>query len=331
MKIRKPHYFDSFRCLASACPDSCCKEWDVDVDPQATAAYQALPGELGDRLRQVLRGGEDGWATMTIVDGRCPMWRADGLCQIQAQLGHDALCATCREFPRLTHDYGAFIEYGLELSCPEAARLILADSHPQWITEEIPGETPSISPALALLLESRQAAVSILLDPRFEVGQALAPLLLYGYAVQEALDWDEPVSFDPVQALTEVRSLAQPGDLAAILDLYKELEILTPQWRAMLDQPPCNAPWTPQHRALARYFIDRYWLQALSDRDLVGRVKFILTSCLVVRALGGDLAQTAQLYSKEIENDADNVNTLLDAAYTAPALADVQLLGLLLS
>ena len=28
-------------------------------------------------------------------------------------------------FPRLTHDYGDFAELGLELSCPEAAKLIL--------------------------------------------------------------------------------------------------------------------------------------------------------------------------------------------------------------
>ena len=35
MKISKPAYFDQFRCIASACPDSCCKEWEVDVDADA--------------------------------------------------------------------------------------------------------------------------------------------------------------------------------------------------------------------------------------------------------------------------------------------------------
>ena len=32
MQIAKTYYFDDFRCIASACPDSCCKEWDVLVD-----------------------------------------------------------------------------------------------------------------------------------------------------------------------------------------------------------------------------------------------------------------------------------------------------------
>ena len=90
MKITKPVYFDSFRCIAGACPDSCCKEWDVQVDDDAAAFYRALPGPLGDRLRQVLKD-EDGETVMTIIDRRCPMWRDDGLCEIQAQLGHDAL------------------------------------------------------------------------------------------------------------------------------------------------------------------------------------------------------------------------------------------------
>jgi hypothetical protein len=49
-----------------------------------------------------------------------------------------------------------------------------------------------------------------------------------------------------------------------------------------------------------------------------------------VRHLGGDLVQTAQLYDKEIENNIDNVEAILDGAYTSAALTDEKLLGLLL-
>lgn len=332
MDIRYPNYYNKFSCIAAACPDSCCKEWEVDVDPEAAAFYRALPGEFGENIRAVLRDGENGWASMSITaDRRCPMWRTDGLCAIQAELGHEALCHTCRDFPRLRHDYGDFVELGLELSCPEAARLILDSPAPEFVTETVPGgASPDYDPhTMALLLESRRAAAAIVGDEALTPGQALSVLLLYGYAVQEALDWNEPIHFSPAQALEEACSLAQPGSMAEILALYRELEILTPGWRALLDRNPQNGSWAPRHRALARYFVDRYWLQAISDGDLVGRVKFITVSCLVIRALGGDIIETAQLYSKEIENDADNVDTLLEAAYTSPALADVGLLGLL--
>ena len=38
---------------------------------------------------------------------------------------------------------------------------------------------------------------------------------------------------------------------------------------------------------------------------------------MMIKWLGGDVLVTAQRYSKEIENDADNVDALLDAAYTS--------------
>ena len=43
---------------------------------------------------------------------------------------------------------------------------------------------------------------------------------------------------------------------------------------------------------------------------------------------GGDPVETAQLFSKEIENDAENVDALLDGAYALPGLTDRNLLAL---
>ena len=330
MKITKPAYFDTFRCIAGACPDSCCKEWDVQVDEDAAAFYRALPGPLGDRLRAVLKD-EDGETVMTIIDRRCPMWRQDGLCRIQAELGHEALCKTCREFPRLTHDYGDFIEYGLELSCPEAARIILSAPADQ-ITAEVPGdiEAEYDEEAMEVLLRTRETARAILADTSRPVGQTLALLLLYGYQAQEELDGGEAAPLDLEASLDAARRFAADGDADAIAAFFKELEILTPQWAARLDAP-APGPWQRAHLTLARYFVDRYWLQAVSDYDLVSRVKLAIVSCLLIRHLGGDPAATAQSYSKEIENDADNVDALLDAAYTAPAFTDARLLSLLLA
>ena len=56
----------------------------------------------------------------------------------------------------------------------------------------------------------------------------------------------------------------------------------------------------------------------------------IVASCLLVRHLGEDLVETAQLYAKEIENNIDNVEAILEAAYTCPAFTDDKLLGMLL-
>lgn len=330
MKLIKPDYFDSFRCIAAACPDSCCKEWDVAVDPEKAAFYRSLPGPLGDRLRQVLYE-EDGDTYMAIENRRCPMWRDDGLCRIQAELGEAALCKTCREFPRLTHDYGDFMELGLELSCPEAARIILSNPAPAFVTYDVPGgEAPEYdAEAMAVLLRTREVMRQILADSSRSVPETLALALMYGYQAQAELDGEEEMPFDAESVLAEARQFAIFTDFEALLDFFRNLEILTDSWRVRLESPS-PAPWSNEYRLLARYFVDRYWLQSVSDYDLVSRVKLMVISCLSIRILGGDLTSTAQLYSKEIENSIDNIEAILDGAYTASAFTDQQLLGLLL-
>lgn len=329
MKLIKSPLYDQFRCLAGSCPDSCCQEWEVLVDDESAARYLALPGPLGDTLRQKLKQ-EDSQYYLTITDRRCPMWRADGLCDIQAQLGHDSLCQTCRDFPRLRHDYGDFVELGLELSCPEAARLILSSPPAAPIVTEIPGgEEPDYDPdTMSTLLRTRPVALEILEDR--PLPEALALLLLYSYSVQEELDGGEHAIFDASADLELAHRAAQFGDPQILRDFYMNLEILTPRWAALLQNPAPAAHWPEELRAMARYGVERYWLQAVSDYDLTARVKMVIAGCILVRDLGGDPVRTAQLYSKEIENSADNVDAILDAAYTSPAFTDVYLLGRLL-
>lgn len=332
MEVISPSYYQSFCCLASACPDSCCKDWAVQIDEASAQRYRMLPGELGNDLRKVMCE-EDGDIILALTkDGRCPMWRQDGLCRIQAQLGETALCLTCAQFPRIHHDFGDFVELGLELSCPEAARLILSARTCSTTSVQIPGgEPPEYDPlAMAILQRSRTQILEFLQNTTFTVGQALAVMLLYGYAVQDELYGSDSACFSPEAALAEAHSLAVPGSMDDLLEFYRELEILTPAWRELLSQPS-HTPWSEEHRALARYFVSRYWLQAVSDLDLISRVKLTICSCLVVKALGGDIYRTAQLYSKEIENDADNIVSILDGTYTSPALTDIKLLGLLLA
>jgi len=222
MEVRYPAYYYNFHCLASKCPDSCCKEWAVAVDPESAARYQALPGSLGDDLRSVMQM-EDGDTILRLTsDGRCPMWRQDGLCRIQAQLGEEALCYTCRQFPRLRHDYGDFVELGLELSCPEAARLIFSGADSLCSTAISGGESPEYdADAMSTLLRSRAEVLAFLKCRDFTVGQALAVILLYSYAVQEELDGGEVAVLSPAALLKEVQtgSLDEDGDLTYT---YKE-------------------------------------------------------------------------------------------------------------
>ena len=327
MVIRKPQYYDTFRCAAGACPDSCCHQWEVQVDADTAERYRSLSGPLGDDLREVLRT-EDGETFMTLREGKCPMWRSDGLCRIQAELGETALCRVCREFPRLRHDYGGFQELMLEMSCPEAAIWIFMDEV-GWVETEIPGgsEAEYDREAMDILLRTREKALSLLEENR-PVPEIFTLFLLYGYQAQGELDGEEETPFDPETALETAAQLARAADFGEILEFLAALELLNPAWGDHLRRGEFTLPGK-ECLPLLRYFAERYWLQAVSDLDLACRVKFMVVSCLVIRAMDGDFVTNAQRYSKEMENDPENVEALLDAAYSHRAFTDDKLLGLL--
>ncbi len=332
METYMPEYYRQFQCLAGACPDSCCYGWAVDIDEETANRYRMLPGALGDWLRQCLHQEE--WGTVLALEpnGRCPMWRPDGLCRIQAELGEEALSHVCRTFPRLRHDYGSFQELGLELSCPEAARLILGSDR-FFPTPELPQlcqEEDYDTGTMEILYRTRRELMAFIDGQALPIRETLAIALLYGYRVQEALDFGDTAQLDPEADLAAARECAWAGSGEDLLAFFREeLEILTPDWKARL-QGPVSRTIPEAVRPLLRYFLGRYYLQAVSDRDIVCRVKLSVVSCLVIALLGGDLRQTAQQYSKEIENDPDNVDALLDAVYSHRALCDANLLGLML-
>ena len=328
MELIYPSYYKTFSCIASHCPDSCCHEWDVQVDAASAARWRSMEGDLGDALRTYLYD-EDGETYLRNANGRCPMWRADGLCRIQAEQGHDALCQVCQQFPRLRHDYGDFVELGLELSCPEAARLIL-ERPPELVTETLPGgEEPEYDGEIMdILRRSRPAALALLEKDTYSVPQRLRLLLMLGYHVQAAIDGAELLPFDPDAALTEAAQFAGSPDADALAQVYRELEILTDRWQEKLDA--LTAPrWEEGLCRIAQYGVLRHWYQAVSDWDLSSRIKLLLSGCALLARLPGALRDNAQLWSKEIENSAVNLDALLDGAYTQPGLTDANLLSLL--
>ena len=319
--------YEQFRCIAEKCPDSCCQGWEVDVDETAAAYYRTLDGTLGERLRQVLKT-QDGASYMALENGRCPMWRQDGLCQIQAELDHDGLCQVCREYPRLYMDYGDFAEWGLELSCPEAARLLFQGIKAH--KTDIPGSEPAEydQEVMEILQKSREEILSFVESTELTIPKALSVVLLYAHQVQGAVDGGDYTALQPEHCLQAAAECAGAGEIQPVLDFFQNLEILTAAWKDRLAHPQWGS-WCPQLRYLAVYLIRRYWLQAVWDYDLVCRAKLVVIACILVNALGGDTEKTAQLFSKEIENDPDNREAILDGAYTAPAFTDANLLGLL--
>jgi len=131
----QPRYYGNFRCLADACPDTCCEGWRVGLDKKTYEKYQQCSDPVLQPAFQRLitinppSTSADQYATFTTSNARCT-FLSDGLCSIQNRLGEQYLGAACAAFPRVANLANSVVERSLDLSCPEAARLALVDPTP---------------------------------------------------------------------------------------------------------------------------------------------------------------------------------------------------------
>ena len=66
----RPDDYDAFRCIAGACPQTCCAAWEIVVDSDAQDAYLRLQHPLAEKLRRVMRVDADGDTYFAQTDGR---------------------------------------------------------------------------------------------------------------------------------------------------------------------------------------------------------------------------------------------------------------------
>ena len=140
MLLRIPDFYDSFHCIGGKCPDNCCIGWELDIDDDTYEYYRSVKGPFGERLRENMSGAEKSSESESVsfrlqVDGRCPFLNSENLCDICLELGPDALCRICTDYPRYSFEWGDTIEKSLTLSCPEAGRLLFLNDIPVHFKE----------------------------------------------------------------------------------------------------------------------------------------------------------------------------------------------------
>jgi lysine-N-methylase len=128
----EPSYYETFRCVGAVCEDTCCRGWRVPVDKETYQEYQACSDPvLGARLHALVtinptRVSDESYAEITLDASGCP-FLTEGLCEIHAALGEEYLSKNCATYPRVMCLVEGVLERSLDLSCPEAARLALAN------------------------------------------------------------------------------------------------------------------------------------------------------------------------------------------------------------
>lgn len=300
MKHYYPAYYHTFRCIAAACPDSCCQGWDVVIDGDTEDFYHSVEGDFGERLRASIYTDPDGDRVFHLAkEKKCPFWDTDKLCAIYKELGEEHLCLTCARFPRLSMDYGDFVEHSLALACPEAARLILMTDSAYDDFDEIT-ELPDTEDAaiLRFLRDARQAAAKIL-------------------TADEPLD----IRLQKLSRFSVDRQRMLTGEATGELTVYPaetfaQLEYINERSRERIVNAAKRQADLSQHETpltrLALYYLYRYLLGAVDTLDIMSPIRFLITCINVIANLSddGDLITAAQTYSKEVEQSYENMERL---------------------
>ena len=312
-----PSFYKKFKCIANLCEDSCCKDWDIDIDSRTEDFYKTVQGGLGDKLRQKLVTDDDGERVFKAENGRCPFWNRDMLCDIFIGIGEEHLSETCAKFPRVKVDYSGFRENLLSFACPEAARLMLAADDGAYADfGSAEAEADSDDSFMSFLLKARSRTAAMLLDREVPFEYRLADCLEFNAQVQAILNGEEPA---PLKS-------GEQNSSRFILDMHTEFEIMSERWREALNCILNNADaleirpdFALDFEKFALYYIYRYYLEAVNSGDVLYSMKRIVCAYIVTGWLDADFARKGyplprmrilQRYSKEVEHSYENTEAL---------------------
>lgn len=299
MKTFVPDYYPRFRCIADRCRHNCCIGWEIDIDEDTYRRYRKIRGSFAARLQEGIDHQADPPCFRLGEGERCVFLNDQGLCDIIATLGEDALCDICREHPRYRNAFSDRTEVGLGLCCEEACRLILEHPDPvRLICVEDDGGGEVLCEEEMEFLSLRERLMTMLQDRRVPFSARAAQ----------------------VSALCGLRPAQRtPAQWAAV---YRDLERMDTAWDAYLDRLAACTRWVTEDdrdtvwEQLAVYLLLRHTPDSLDDGLLAPRVAFCLHAVTLLRTLaqGMDmpaLRELCRLYSCEIEYSEENTEAII--------------------
>ena len=299
-------YVQSFSCLAGACPDTCCRDWEIDLDEAAKMRYRRIPGALGEELRAAMAEGGD---CFRLKGACCPFLNEEGLCRIQLSFGEEALTVNCASFPRFCEIYGGTEELSLSPACPEAARLLLTAAAMELTTvqDARPPELNDLDPARVMGLRRIRKQAFGMLSAAESLQRKLGRLLALGAAAQKLVDTHQEERLISLE-VPEEQNVSVDDNL--IIQNYENLEILRPDWKEMLQRERQGAGDADCAERYAAYHLFRWLMKAAEDGEILSRFRSAVWGALCLEhltAAGMDAVTALYRYCREIEHNEDNL------------------------
>ena len=302
MKLIAPDYYEDFSCIAGECKHSCCVGWEIDIDEETLACYEAVDGAFGERLRAGIERTQEGACFRLCEDERCPFLNENGLCDIILNLGEKALSQICTDHPRFCSFYSDRTEIGLGLCCEEAGRLILSREEKMKL--------------VVLQDDGAEEPLSWEEDRLFRIRNQLFDL---------AQDRKKSIS-ERLQELLDAFGIVSRKTFSEWVDFFLGLEIMDEAWSELLtsakdfDGEDSMDEWNTAWEQLLCYFLYRHVSE--TQASLGERVFFSVLGVLMIRRLFSylcerdgkadmeKLVELCRLYSSEIEYSEENTEDI---------------------
>ncbi|MBX9974389.1 flagellin lysine-N-methylase [Cytobacillus firmus] len=249
-----PQYMTQFSCIGSACEDSCCIGWRVNIDEDTYRKYKKsrdteLKPLFGKNVtRQRSNTTSTSYAKIKMGNGgRCSFLSEENLCKVQLNLGEELLSNTCAIYPRTINSINGVIEKSATMSCPEAARLALLN--PKGIEFDEIEESTNTRGFMVKQIETEHSkyrnkpqkyfwelrifSIQVLQDRTYTLAERLIILGMFYQKIQEQINKDGDVYAIPNEIAKFTNLMANQGmkdllveipvQLAVQMELCKEL------------------------------------------------------------------------------------------------------------
>ena len=296
-----PKYLKKFKCLAGACPESCCKQgWEIALDTDTVRHYKAC-GVLD--IEEHLKIGADGDTVLKLKEnGVCPYLNKDGLCDLYIA-SNGVLGEICREYPRFYEEYDGFTETGISVSCPEALRLVFNATEEDYTLTDAKTDDNLLN----FLILARKTAFSVIFNEK-TAENATKKLLYLGYLLQEAIDFGESEA-NTLPKANELNQADFEYQTAELKEILLQCEILNPRWQELLKSPEVQATEATEQekKSYLAYLCYRYFLKGINTEDELQVINAIIGAFRLTTALPCNLKTATTLFAKEIEHNPENI------------------------
>lgn len=333
MKNIYPMYAKEFSCIAGNCPDTCCAGWEIVIDDKFQKIYKSSSSDAAKYAVNRMYTDSDGDVCLRLENGRCPMLNDENLCRIYIDMGKEALCDVCRIYPRFNKECEDVLFSGISLSCPEAARLIFEDKSFGELSLCDDIHSGSLKDILNIYAILRNRII----------GGGIFNICIDSEEIQDELIFGDSKRACGIALNSYDNSFLPQAE--KVLESAKKislLEILTDEWNELISRLICHLEKATQNKNYLKkrnnalsfcaplkeiknigiYYLYKYMPEAIYDGYISIMTGITYSSICIIAELYamelmelGELSEQrklriAQLFSKELEHNEDNLNIL---------------------